>query len=69
MDEETFTDFMVRCMTSEDAVVQAMFVVRRCDQTVGYKFFKQEVADTLGLLRLAALSVENDLTEQWRNER
>lgn len=68
MDEESFTDFMIRCMEAEDGVVQAFVVVRRGDGSVGYKAFRQEVADTLGLLRVAALSVENDLISEWRGE-
>jgi hypothetical protein len=67
--EETFTDFMVRCMEGEDEIKSAIVVIRRGNETIGYKCFNQEVSDTLGLLRVAALSVENDLTSQWRNER
>jgi len=67
--EETFTDFMVRCMEGEDHVVSATFLVRRADQTIGYKCFKQEFADTIGLLRVAALSIENDLVAGWREDR
>lgn len=68
MDDKTFTDFMVRCMTDEDAVTQAFFVVRRGDGTIGYKSFRQEYADTLGLLRVTALAVENDLIQEWKGD-
>ena len=68
-DRETFTDFMVRCIEGEESVDQAVVIVRRGNGTVGYKCFRQEVADTLGLLRFTALSVENDIISQWRDER
>jgi hypothetical protein len=69
MDDETYTDFMVRCMTGEDAVTQAFVIVRRSDGSIGYRSFRQECADTLGMLRVTALSVENDLTQEWRGDR
>jgi hypothetical protein len=67
--DQTFTDFMVRCMENEDDVASAILVVRRKEGSIGYRVFQQEVADTLGVLRVAALSVENDLISNWREER
>lgn len=66
MAEETFTDFMIRSMEDEDDVVSAFTILRKSDGTIGYKVFNQQVADTLGLLRFAALSIENDLVNGWR---
>jgi len=66
MPEETFTDFMVRCLEQQDAVTSATLIVRRSDGTIGYRCFNQEVADTLGLMRVASLSVENDLISGWK---
>ena len=68
MGDDTFTDFMIRCMEAEDSVQSAFVVVRRGDQSIGYKCFNQEIADTLGLLRVAALSVENDLVSGWKTD-
>lgn len=68
MDEETFTDFMIRCMSAEDEVTQAFVIVRRSNGSFGYKAFRQECADTLGMLRMTALSVENDLVQGWKGE-
>lgn len=65
---ESFTDFMIRSMTGEEGVVQALLIIRREDGTIGYRPFEQEVADTLGMLRFATLSVENDLLNSWRDE-
>jgi hypothetical protein len=65
---ETFTDFMVRCLEGQDEVTSATLILRRSDGTIGYRVFNQEVADTLGLMRVAALSVENDLVSGWKQE-
>lgn len=67
MENETFTDFMVRCMEGEDEVSQAILCIRRSNGSVGYRVFRQEVADSLGTLRVAALSIENDLIQAWRD--
>lgn len=67
-EQETFTDFMVRCMTNEDQVQQAIVVMRRSDGTLGYRTFRQEVMDTLGMLRYTALSVEHDTVKIWNQE-
>lgn len=63
----TFTDFMVNCMKGEDSTVSAILCIRRANGTIGYRTFNQEVADTLGILRVTALSVEQDLIDSWRN--
>lgn len=68
MAEETFTDFMVRCMTGEDSVMQAFVAMRRENGTIGYKCFRQEFGDGVGLLRVAQLSVENELIQRWKGE-
>lgn len=68
MPDETFTDFMIRCMTAEESVQQALVIVRRGDGTVGYKAFQQQFADSIGLLRLTQMSVENDLIQEWKGE-
>ena len=67
-EDETFTDFMIRCMEGEESVSSAFVIMRRQDGTIGYKSFRQEVADTLGILRFTSLSVENDLLEHWKKE-
>lgn len=67
-DDETFTDFMVRCMEGEENVQQAMVIVRRSDGTFGYKLFHQEVMDTLGMLRFTAMDVEHQTVKMWREE-
>jgi len=68
MNEETFTDFMIRCMEGEHDVQQAAVIVRRSDGTFGYKTMNQEVMDTLGMLRFAALSLEHETINIWRGE-
>ena len=68
MENGTFTDFMVRAMAGQDDVQSAFIVMRKADGTIGYKCFNQQVADTLGLLRFAALSVENDLVQGWKQD-
>ena len=65
--DQTFTDFMVNCMEGEDSTVSAILCIRRADGTLGYRTFNQEVADTLGMLRVTTLSVEQDLIEAWRD--
>ena len=67
-EDETFTDFMIHCMEGEESVSSAFVIMRRQDGTIGYKAFRQEVADTLGILRFTSLSVENDLLEHWKKE-
>ena len=64
--DETFTDFMIGCMQGEDAVSSAFVIVRRSDGTVGYRAYRQDVSDTLGLLRYVGLSVESDLVRGWQ---
>lgn len=66
MTDETFTDFMIRAMEGCDDVSSATVILRRQDGTIGYKCYNQQAADTLGLLRFMALSVENDLIAGWR---
>ena len=61
----TFTDFMVQSLQGEDNIVSATLVMRREDGSIGYRCFNQQTADTLGLLRVASLSVEHDLVEGW----
>ena len=63
---ETFTDFMVRSMADEDEVQSAFLIIRRSNGTIGYRSLNQEMADTIGLLRFAQLSVENDLVSGWK---
>lgn len=66
MEQENFTDFMIRTMEGEDSVTSAFVVIRRQDGTIGYKCLNQEFADTFGMLRFATLSLENDLISHWR---
>lgn len=66
MEQENFTDFMIRTMEGEDSVTSAFVVIRRQDGTIGYKCPNQEFADTFGMLRFATLSLENDLISHWR---
>jgi len=68
MVDATFTDFMIRCMENQEDVQQAMLIMRRADGTFGYRTFNQEVMDSLGMMRLAALSIENDTIKMWRDE-
>jgi hypothetical protein len=65
---ETFTDFMIRCMESEHDVSQCVVIIRRSDGTFGYKTFNQEVMDTLGMLRFTAMSVEHETIKIWQGE-
>lgn len=62
-----FTAFMVRCLEGEDEVQSAFVMMRRSDGTIGYRSYKQEVADTIGLLRFVSLAVENDLVKGWKD--
>ena len=66
-EDETFTDFMIRAMEGQENVEQAMVIMRRSDGTFGYKSFHQEVMDTLGMLRFAAMSVENETIKLWND--
>lgn len=65
---ETFTEFMIRCMESQDNIEQAIVIMRRSDGTFGYRTFQQEVMDTLGMLRFTAMSIENDTINLWKSE-
>jgi hypothetical protein len=69
MDEtpETYTDFMIRAMSGEDEVQSAFLIIRRSNGTIGYRTMNQEMADTIGILRFAQLSVENDLVSGWKD--
>jgi hypothetical protein len=64
-EDKDFTEYMIRCMEGEEDVSSAIVILRRKDSTVTYKVFRQEVADTLGILRFVALAVENDVLKSW----
>ena len=64
----TFTDFIIESMAEKDNVVQALLIWRREDGSIGYNAFNQEMADSLGMLRFAAVALENDLVKGWREE-
>ena len=69
-EDETFTDFMVRCMAGNDNVSAATLIYRRNDGSIGYKVFNQEFADTMGLLRFCQLSIEKDVVDSFnRNDK
>lgn len=68
MSAETFTDFMIRCMEDQHDVEQALVIYRRSDGTFGYKSYRQEVMDTLGMLRFTAMDVENTTIKMWNEE-
>ena len=68
MENETFTDFMIRAMEGQENIEQALVIVRRSDGSFGYKCFRQEVMDTLGMLQFTSMSVQNDTIKIWNDE-
>jgi hypothetical protein len=67
MEDADFTSFMIRCMEGKDNVTDAIFIYRLDDGTIGYRAFNQDMADSLGMLRFASMSVENDLINNWKD--
>lgn len=65
---QSFTDFMIECMQGEDEVSSAFVILRRSSGFIAYKPFNQEVADSLGMLRFAQISLESDLVKNWSGE-
>ena len=66
-DDATFTDFMIRTMEGEEGVEQAIVIMRRDDGSFGYKCFRQEIMDTLGMLQFTEMSVRNDTIKMWND--
>ena len=66
--DDTFTDFMIRTMEGQEGVEQALVIMRRSDGSFGYKCFRQEVMDTLGMLHFTEMSVKNDTIRMWNGE-
>lgn len=62
---ESFMDFIMRVVEGADDISQAVIILRRNDETVGYKCMNQQFADTLGLVEFCRLSLHHDLAKAW----
>jgi hypothetical protein len=67
----TPSEMLIEFLTNgdPDSVASAILITRRKDGAIGYRIDgEQQSADTIGLLRFVAMSVEDDTKRAWHGD-